>query len=268
MILINGNEVSNISVYDRGLQFGDGLFETMRLDNASISSLSLHLDRLKRGCETLKIPFPDMTALKNELDTIIDGQDNAVVKIVITRGQSERGYKIPTDIESNRIIYLATLPTNIPQLKLSGIDTRLCETRMGLNPRLAGIKHLNRLEQVMARLEWHNEAIFEGIMRDINDHIVEGVMTNLFIVQRDTLITPLLDQCGVAGIMRQRVMKRANSLGIRLVERRVVLDDLLQADEMFMTNAVFGMIPVNSIENIKQFSQQRPIYTRLDTCSE
>jgi 4-amino-4-deoxychorismate lyase len=125
---------------------------------------------------------------------------------------------------------------------------RLCTTPLGLNPRLAGLKTLNRLESVLARAEWIDPRIWEGLMRDVDENIVCGTMSNLFLKRGSTLMTPVLDRCGVAGVMRRWVLETAAQLRLRPVQRRIAWKDLRESEEVFMSNAVVGLRSVAFIQ--------------------
>jgi 4-amino-4-deoxychorismate lyase len=139
-------------------------------------------------------------------------------------------------------------PVHPPEIKRQGVKARLCGLRLGLNPVLAGIKHLNRLEQVMARTEWDDDGIREGLLLDYEGFLVEGVMSNVFLVSSGRLRTPLLDRCGVSGVMRGLVFDAARELGVAAEEARISFDEACRAEELFLTNSVIGLWPVSSLE--------------------
>ena len=129
------------------------------------------------------------------------------------------------------------------------IIVRLCRMKLGTNEQMAGLKTLNRLESVIARSEWTDKRIAEGLMRDGDDHIVCGTMSNLFLRQGTQLVTPLLDRCGVAGVMRRWVLEQARALRLKPTVRRVGLQDLRSAEEVFMTNAIAGVMGAAEIRH-------------------
>ena len=243
---INGRKSTRIDSRDRGLQYGDGLFETMRVRRGQIRFLDFHLERLFAGCRRLHISPPP--GLRRELDKIAAGRGEGVLKLIVTRGVSGlRGYR-PTGLERcTRILALHPLPRGI-LAPAAPVRVRLCATPLGLNPALAGLKTLNRLESVMARAEWNRESVWEGLMRDVDENIVCGTMSNLFVRSGSTLMTPVLDRCGVAGVMRRWVLENAGDIGLRTAERRLNWRDLRGADELFMSNAVVGLKSVGVIE--------------------
>lgn len=247
-VWINGRRRSLLDCRDRGLQYGDGIFETMRVRRRAIRLLEFHLDRLYRGCRTLDIAAPGTRLLRRELTAIAAGTREGVLKLIVTRGRGPRGYR-PTGRERpTRIAILQPLPRAARVLEPKAVRLRTCLTRLGTNPRLAGLKSLNRLESVLARAEWNDERIWEGLMRDEDGNFVCGTMSNLFLRRGSDLLTPRLDRCGVAGVMRRFILEHARQLTLRAVERRIRWQDLAVAEEVFMSNAVVGIRSVRSIE--------------------
>lgn len=255
MILINGESKEQLAISDRGFQYGDGLFETIDLRDGHAVFLDHHLQRLNTGCQRLCIPQPDAHLLSREIDELSrrwlqeTKTTRAVLKIIITRGSGGRGYRQPDTIRPTRIISLHPYP-DYPHLNAEqGINARFCSTRLGLNPSLAGLKHLNRLEQVLARSEWNDPAIQEGLMLDVNDHVIEGTMTNLFVIKDECLYTATLAQSGVAGIIRGIILLLATDHGLAVKEQQITKNQLLSADELFVCNSIIGIWPIQQIEN-------------------
>lgn len=254
MVLINGLPAQGIDCSDRGFQYGDGLFETIPIVAGRICLLSLHLQRLKLGCEKLLIPCPDLDLLAAESSQLVDQvQANAILKIIVTRGVGGRGYRQPDTIIPTRLLSLHPFPEYPLAYQQTGVALRFCQTRLGINPSLAGTKHLNRLEQVLARAEWHDPAIQEGIMQDSLGRIIEGTMTNLFFIKDNIIYTSPVTTSGIAGIMRAQIMQLAKQNAIPLKCQYFTKDRLMNADEIFLTNSVIGIWPVSLIEN-KTFS--------------
>jgi 4-amino-4-deoxychorismate lyase len=255
MILINGESREHIEISDRGFQYGDGLFETIEVRDGQAVFLEHHLERLASGCRRLHIPTPDTDLLRFEAGELCrrwagdSHSARAVLKIIITRGSGGRGYRQPDSIHPTRVVSLHPYP-DYPETHWSkGIVCRICETRLGLNPTLAGIKHLNRLEQIMARAEWNDPRIQEGLMLDVNGHVIEGTMTNLFYVKNNIVYTPALVQSGVAGIMRGMIMNISLNQGLSVIEHLFTKDELLSADEVFVCNSIIGVWPVALIDD-------------------
>lgn len=251
MILINGLPDNRITILDRGLQYGDGLFETMAFRAGTIEFIDAHFARLIEGCRRLNIKFTQADELNNELNTVcqsFDGND-AIVKVIITRGVGGRGYLATNDVEPTRIISTHPLPEYPTHYRQTGVKTRLCTHTLSENSVLAGIKHLNRLDQVLARNEWHDSDIVEGIMLDQVGKVIEGTMSNVFMVKEGKLLTPMLDRSGVAGIMRAQTIFLANELNIPVIETHIHIGDFMMADEIFITNSIIGIWPVSVMDN-------------------
>ncbi|MDD5227574.1 MAG: aminodeoxychorismate lyase [Methylococcales bacterium] len=242
-MLVNGEQRDTIAIMDRGFQYGDGLFETIEVRENTPIFLEQHLQRLNVDSQRLYLPKLDLDLLHSEIQQICKNAGNSVLKIIITRGSGGRGYRQPDVIQPTRILSLHPFPDYPKSFYTDGIVTRLCETRLGLNPTLAGMKHLNRLEQIMARAEWNNSEIHEGIMLDFDRHVIEGTMTNLFYAKDGELFTALLKNCGIAGILRGWIFEQIN-----VIEHNFFLDDLREADEIFVCNSIMGICGVRQIE--------------------
>jgi 4-amino-4-deoxychorismate lyase len=245
---INGRNGTKLDCRDRGLQYGDGVFETMRIRRGQVRLLDYHLQRLGLGCRRLKIAGPPQSLLRREIASAAAVRREGVLKLIVTRGPGNRGYR-PTGREKcTRILSLAALPKAYLAEAPVPARVRFCVTPLGLNPHLAGLKTLNRLESVLARAEWRDAGIWEGLMRDADENIVCGTMSNLFLRRGSTLMTPVIDRCGVAGVMRRWILETAGGLGLRAVEGRIRWHDLRAAEEVFMSNAVIGIKSVGVIE--------------------
>lgn len=259
MILLNGKPQDVIPATDRGLHYGDGVFETVAFSNGKVRFWAAHMERLLDGCLRLSIPHPDAELLKEEVAHVAEGCEQAVIKIIITRGSGGRGYRPPASPEPQRLIMRYPWPEHtVPE---EGITLRYCDTPLGCNPRLAGVKHLNRLEQVIARSEWDDDSVHEGLMLDLDGHVLEGTMSNLFAVRNGVLLTPDLKRCGVAGVMRRQVLSLANELGITYRLEQMIPSDLERMDELFVTNSVIGIWPVARLGDVKY--GEAPITARL-----
>ncbi len=240
-LLINGVRGDAIGAMDRGLAYGDGVFRTMAVSNGKPEFWLKHMAKLTADCAALGIPAPDAAALADDARQLLQGESQAVLKIIVTRGLGGRGYKPPDPATPTRIVMRAPRPAYRPEMATEGVAVRLCDTRLGLQPRLAGVKHLNRLEQVLARDEWSDPAIAEGLMRDSDGRVIEGVMSNVFMVKDGEVMTPDLTRCGVAGVMRGLIAESA-----RVVD--LTLSELRGADELFLTNSLIGLWPVRQLD--------------------
>ncbi len=248
--LIDGQWSETVGAADRGLHYGDGLFETLAIRTGRLEFWDRHMARLERGCDRLALPHPDTATLLDEVGRLwrtAGRPDRAVVKLLLTRGEGGRGYRPPAAPAGRRILSLHPWPRYPDHWAEQGIALWRCRTPLGSSPALAGLKHLNRLEQVVARAEWDDPAIAEGLMCDEAGNAVEGTMTNLFARFGGRLVTPDLSRGGVEGIARQVVLERAAELGIETAIETLPLERLKEADELFVTNAIAGLWPVASL---------------------
>ncbi len=248
MILINGKKADQISARDRGLHYGDGLFETIAVIEGEAVFWERHLQRLEKGCQRLSLPFPDPALLQREAQSLIKNETRAVLKLIVSRGEGGRGYAYPEPTRPTRLLMRYLWPDYPIQNWRQGVQVRFCDTRLARQPQLAGLKHLNRLEQVLARNEWRDANIAEGLMCDENGNVIEGTLSNLFMLHNGVLHTPDLSQCGVAGIMRERILELAHRQGIRIEIDNITKAQLLAADEVFLSNSLIGLWPVNSLQ--------------------
>ena len=246
--LVNGLETETLPVADRGLQYGDGLFETIALLNGKPLLWERHLQRLTEGCQRLGLALPDGQLLRQELDRIAGTGIRAVAKIILTRGASSHGYRPEVASDVTRIVQRLAWPVSPENAARDGVAVRWCSTRLARQPRLAGLKHLNRLEQVLARAEWQDDYA-EGLMLDSDGLVIEGTKTNLFTVQADgTLATPDLSQSGVAGVMRAQILDSVAALGLVCRVEPVNVSMLESAQELFLTNSLIGLWPIRQLE--------------------
>jgi 4-amino-4-deoxychorismate lyase len=249
---VNGRRRTAIDCRDRGFQYGDGVFETMRVRGRRVRLLDFHIERLFEGCRRLGLRPPNAAALRREVAARAALHSEAVLKLIVSRGPGERGYRPSGRERCTRVLSLHALPRVAAATAVGPVRVRMCETRIGSNPALAGLKTLNRLESVMARREWRDTGVWEGLMRDLDGHVICGTMSNLFLRRGSTLMTPALDRCGVAGVMRRWVLERAPNLRLRAWQGRFAWETISEAEEVFMTNAVAGIVSVALIEHGKR----------------
>lgn len=238
-----------VSVLDRGFQYGHGLFETIHVVEGEPQYWLQHMERLLEGCSRLEIPIPELSVLQREAKSLCAEIAEGVLKVTITRGAGRRGYAADESENNTRVLAIFPTPQYPKKYWSEGVVVKLCNTRLGINPTLAGIKHLNRLEQVLARAEWSSIDIHEGLMLDINNNVIGGTKSNVFCVKNGELYTPDLALCGVKGIMREQVIKLAKQTGILVHETQLNLDDLYQAEEFFLSNSLIGIWPVRLLED-------------------
>lgn len=244
-ILIDGELTSQLQATDRGLHYGDGLFETMLIRDGVPQLWSAHMARLAEGARRLLIPMPEETLLRAEAAQLCASQPQGVLKILLTRGSGGRGYRVPDELLPSRILLCYPWPL-FPDFS-QGVALRWCETPLSSNPILAGLKHLNRLEQVLARNEWQDKAIYEGLMCDIDGRVIEGTMSNLFVLKDGAILTPELSHCGVAGVMRERFMAMLAASGVSCRQATIRREDVNSADELMISNSLIGLVPVSAL---------------------
>lgn len=263
LTLVNGEPEECIPVLDRGLQYGDGLFETIAIRHGKPRLWTGHMQRLAAGCAGLGFSPPNTDQLAADVQRVAGNQDRAVVKIIVTRGSGTRGYRPTMSGHAVRIVQRLPWPNFPDSAEREGVATCWCQTRLARQPRLAGLKHLNRLEQVLARAEWRDEYM-EGLMCDQDDNVIEGTMSNLFLVQDSTLITPDLSQSGVAGVMRATVLELAKAEGFDCAIRPVSVAMVEKCAELFLTNSLIGIWPVARLGS-KAFPAPGPVTKKLQT---
>ncbi|MCR4304849.1 MAG: aminodeoxychorismate lyase [Gallionella sp.] len=247
-MLVNGKQGNLISIRDRGLLYGDGVFRTLRASGGHALHWPLHYQKLQHDCASLGIACPDLALLSAELNNLLDLHPDGAIKLIVTRGQGMRGYAPPARSEPTIIWDVSPLPDYPDDWATSGIRARLCQLRLGQQQHLAGIKHLNRLENVLAAGEWNDADIAEGLLMDVAGNVISGTRSNLFAVSQGKLITPDLSRCGVAGVQRDRVIAWAAKNSMPLQIRDISLDEVLRAGELFVVNSIIGLWPLRELE--------------------
>lgn len=236
-VFVGDRRVDALAADDRGIAYGDGLFETMRLYRGQAPWWDAHWARLARGAERLRLTLPDRARVRHEADALIEGVDAGVLKLIVTRGSGGRGYSPAENSEPAWI--LSAHPVPLPP-RTAGSTLRWCETRLSIQPALAGIKHCNRLEQVLARAEWRPDTdADEGLMLDADDNVICATAANLFALIDGRWITPRIDRCGVAGVCRAWALSE-----LQAEEARLSRQQIESADAVFLCNAVRGILPV------------------------
>jgi 4-amino-4-deoxychorismate lyase len=246
MILVNGAAADRVAATDRGLAYGDGVFRTMLSRQGQPIVWPRHYRKLARDCAALDLPCPSEELLARELARALDPAGAQVAKIIVTRGSGERGYAPPREPSPTRIVMTSPVPEFPGDFSRAGVEVHVCRTRLGFQPRLAGVKHLNRLENVLARAEWSDPAVPEGLVMDGDGHVIGGTHSNLFLVEGGFLVTPGLARCGVAGITRERVMEAAAARGIACREEPISQARLLGAEAVLLVNSVIGVWAVRA----------------------
>jgi 4-amino-4-deoxychorismate lyase len=246
IVLINGAKQSKISIFNRNIQFGDGLFETCVIENKKILFWVNHFARLNKGCEQLKISRVDESVWLSDVKKALSlcSYDRCVVKLILSRGDSLRGYGFKDDIKPVRAVIVSELQ-KVTFNKSFCLE--YCQSGYDSNPKLAGIKHCNRLEQVLARAGLKSD---EGIMLDENHNVISVTQGNIYAIHGNSLITPKLDKCGVEGTRRDVILDLAKLLGIKVKVDTLSVKELGQANEVFISNSIIGIQSISQIDDI------------------
>ncbi len=242
LVLINGSPEASVSPLDRGLAFGDGVFRTIRMEGGRPLWWRDHLVKLESDCRCLGLAAPEPGVWQQDIAWLSARRPDAVLKLMVTRGPGPRGYCPPNNPSLTRIVAASALPAFPDPLAETGMRLRVCDLRLGHQPRLAGVKHLNRLENVLARMEWDDPAIDEGLLLDTDGLAISGVMSNLFIRHGGVWRTPAIDRCGVAGVSRGRLIER---LDVKV--DRFGLDAVLAADSVLLSNSLIRVRWVSAL---------------------
>jgi len=248
----HGRAVSTIPIGDRAMLYGDGVFETIAVRNGAPRLWDLHAERLRVACERLDLRLPAPAMVERDLELALAqstlGTRSVTAKLVLTAGSGPRGYRRPEAGNTDLYVGISASAFLDGEAYRDGVTTRICDTRISVQPRLAGIKTLNRLDQVLARQEWSSQEPWEGLMLDVDGHVICGTMSNVFLVHDNRISTPRLDRAGVAGIMRRHVIVLLDAESVAVEEKRLTTADLDTADEIFLTNSQIGAVPVSRID--------------------
>jgi len=263
---VNGKQVNSISISDRGLAYGDGIFTTAKIIDGEIKLLKQHIERLRSGCALLKIVAIDYEKLASELVSIAKQYSLAVLKVVITSGEGGRGYSRVGIEQPNVIIKVSEFPARYNDWQASGISLGCAEIQLGINPLFSGLKHLNRLEQVLIRDELDQTSYDDLLVSNINEHIIETTCANIFWFKGEYLYTPKIKHSGVAGLYRADILNKYPNTNI--VEAKQ--DDIHSADAMFMTNSVMEIVPIKRFNqrelNIEKVHQFKSAFEKISQC--
>jgi 4-amino-4-deoxychorismate lyase len=244
---VDGIPAAPVPTDDRALNYGDGLFETMAVVAGQVRLLDYHLDRLLNGCRRLAIAC-DRASIERTLRARAEALGNGVLKLLLSRGSAARGYRAPPEVTPRCIISVTPREAGFAVLRDTPIRVRTCVTPVSINPALAGIKHLNRLEQVLARSEWQDESIAEGLMLDDAGRVVCATAANVFAVLEGVLVTPSLQRAGVAGVMRRAVLESAQDLGLSVRIAELPFERLPDATELMLSSALTGLRSVDRLD--------------------
>ena len=243
----DGRPCEAVAIDDRGVQYGDGLFETIAVRDSAPRLWDYHVERLQTGAVRLGLQAPSESLMRAELQAALDqaqaDRSRCVAKILLTAGEGPRGYRRAGDMPATLLTGVTTARRLPDSAYRDGVALRLCNTRLAAQPQLAGMKTLNRLEQVLARNEWRDESVFEGLTLDTDGRVICGTMSNVFLISGQALVTPAITRCGVSGVMRRHVLTLLDSAGIDCEVRDVDAAELWAADGVFISNSQFGVLP-------------------------
>lgn len=243
--LINGKKTLNTTIFNRNNQFGDGIFETGIIEKGVFCFQEYHLTRLEKGCEKLNIRNISLSRILKDVKKAISMAkfNNCVIKIILSRGESVRGYAYVDDIQP--IIMIILSPRKDSASK-QNISLEFCHTGYGENKNLAKIKHCNRLEQIMAKSGLKKD---EGIMLDSDKNVISVTQGNIFCYKNDTLYTPKIENCGIEGTRRHIILEIAKKLNIKTKIAKISKENFMKMEEVFITNSVMEIQSVIEIEN-------------------
>ena len=270
LALINSEFEDKISVFDRGLAYGDGFFETTawkfmeKKKECRVEFWGRHIKRIKKTCKFLKIKLSDFRQLEKDKEKILSkaydhGITEGVLKIIITRGEGGRGYKYEKNMKPNIIFIVSNRPDYPKDFYSKGVKIRFSKNPISSNNVLSGFKHLNRLDSVLARSEWEDKNIFDSIFINKNNNIIEGTMSNLFLLKENILYTPSINFCGISGIMREVVIDKCNDLFERIKICELSKEFFLDANSVFLTNSLIKILPVKQVES-KKFRIDKKVF--------
>ena len=247
--LHNGKPAQSLPFEDRGWALGDALFETLLVRQGRAVWLDEHLQRLQLGCAQIQLDFPEK-ALRTEIDALLKSHpsERAVLRLCLSRDSlGLRGYAAATRTP-HRYCQIVPVPEPVREYWEQGVCAFVAQTRLPEQAQLAGIKHTNRLPHVLARAERPHSDFPEGLMLSVSGLVIEGIASNCFIAKNEVLFTPLLDQAGVAGIARKKVIQSAQVAGVPVIERRLTMADITAADELFFCSSLIGLWPVRQLD--------------------
>ncbi|XQW86639.1 aminodeoxychorismate lyase [Thalassotalea piscium] len=261
---VNGVQTNQVSISDRGFAYGDGFFTTAKISQGIIEFQQAHLERLIKASETLSIAPINFQQLNRDITALASAYSLAVLKIVITAGEGGRGYARSPLLAPTIVLSVFEFPAHYSRLQKEGINLGIAQTQLGLNPLLAGIKHLNRLEQVVVRAELGRSGFDDLVVCDLNNHIIETSSANLFWKIGNNWFTSTLAQAGVNGVIRQQLLR----LFPDIVAIDAPVSVLNEASAMCVCNSIMGIVPVHTFMERKLIDESQFLLQRLGKHSE
>ncbi|RDV27421.1 aminodeoxychorismate lyase [Alteromonas aestuariivivens] len=237
---------NQFSINDRAANYGDGVFTTMAVDQGRVALFRRHLDRLQHDSAKLGISF-DAEALAAQIRSHATDMQHGVLKVLLSAGEGGRGYARSAQCSSGIFITRHMLPEHYNQWRQSGIQVDVSSLKLARQPALAGLKHLNRLEQVLIKRELANSTAQDAIVCDQQGCVVETSAANLFWLRDGIWYTPELSDCGVAGVMRGFLLDWFANSGVTVEVGRYSLSQLGQAQAVMLCNALMQIVPVTGM---------------------
>ncbi|MEI6859213.1 MAG: aminodeoxychorismate lyase [Shewanella sp.] len=249
-VWVNGELNGHIDPLDRGLAYGDGLFATMRIKEGKIDFLTPHLARLIQGAKRLNFSWSPSQALVTQLKQVAKSEVAGCLKLLLSRGSGGRGYAAPRASQITEVISLHAIPAHYISWQKTGISLTCSPIKLSLQPRLAGIKHLNRLEQVLIKSQRLPVGYEDWLVLDGLGNIVEASMANIFFVEGKHIVTPSISHSGVAGVMREHIIYALIDAGYNVEARPIPYSHLCRYQHVFMTNSLVGILDINNVDDV------------------
>ncbi len=249
-VWVNGKPDCQVNPLERGLAYGDGLFATMRFSGGEVLFLRAHLQRLTQGAKRLGFDWCASDSLISQITHLALTRGDGCIKLLLGRGVGGRGYAAPTSGSITEIVSLHAIPSHYSQWQNTGVSLKSSEVKLAQQPLLAGIKHLNRLEQVLIKSKKLPSGFEDWLVMDQKRNVIESSMANLFLVDGNNVITPSIALAGVAGVMREQVIYALIARGFDLHIHDVSYQQLSQFEHGFITNSLFGLVDINRIDNL------------------
>ncbi|TMO09608.1 aminodeoxychorismate lyase [Pseudoalteromonas sp. S558] len=241
--IITASDSTTISTSDRGLNYGDGFFTTAKVVDGQVQYWPHHKVRLIECAERLGFPELEFNSLENKITQHITDLQLSVLKILITRGEGGRGYGLPSECNITILLSVLDYPSSYSALAKKGVRLEISPIKLAAQPYLAGFKTLNRLEQVLIKRAMQTQNCDDVLVLDHNDNVIEASAANIFAIKNHKVFSPLVDECGIKGVYLQSLCDK-----LPVEFKRVQVEDLTQADAVFVCNSLMGAVPVKSIE--------------------
>lgn len=251
MIWVNGVLQGSIDPSDRGLAYGDGLFATMRTSHDGILFFNTHQSRLTDGAARLGFEWRMGSALYQQLEDLARQYPHHCIKLLVSRGVGGRGYTPPQAVNVTEVVSVHPIPSHYAHWQKNGINLKTSPVRLSIQPLLAGIKHLNRLEQVLIKAQLLPSNVDDWLVLDTEAKVIESSMANIFFIKDNEVITPSLAQCGVSGVMREQVINALLEQQSNIQCLPFGAERLGEFDSAFITNSVLGVVDVLAIDSLK-----------------